>query len=312
MEAQRALGAAFRGQVAAVFQNSFYVRSGDSWACFGGRALGRGPLNVPCSGAPQDWRSAAKVGLAASIRCGVLNVSGLKISLDGAPVWVPVPPPPPDLANPAGGIAALSRWLPKSIPEGGLAAFLRQHVVPRTRVERAAWPAVEALSGWAGHPAWNETKPPLPAVCALLGLGPGLTPSGDDFLAGFMVALRAVGHAAPAGALSRIIIRNASLTTHLSAAHLRAIARSGLNEDLDALLAAILAGDVSAIRKATDDLHSANVHHSPWDAAAGIATALRGAITRRPRHRSDGSTAEPMVCRPSTEMYEVGGMSPRR
>jgi len=45
--------------------------------------------------------------------------------------------------------------------------------------------------------AWLQTPRTAPlgrAVAALVGLGPGLTPAGDDFLAGFLAAARARGH----------------------------------------------------------------------------------------------------------------------
>ena len=274
IEARRALGAAFGGRVTAVYRTSFYVRFGDDWACIGSSAIGRGPLNVPCSGAPHDWRCAVEVGSPASARPGALKLPGHAIALDSAPVWAPGPQPSSDRASRADGLDALLEWLPATLPAGGMAAFLRQQSLRGTPVEKTAWPAVEALSNWAALPLEDHTPPPEAAVCALLGLGPGLTPSGDDFLAGFTVALRVVGQVVRSGALSNTIAESSFLTTDLSAAHLRAAARSGLSEDLDLLLAAILAGDGMAIRQGIDNLSCADTHHSPWDILAGIVTAL--------------------------------------
>jgi len=51
----------------------------------------------------------------------------------------------------------------------------------------AAWPAVRSLAGAALR---RETSHILEGACDLLGLGQGLTPSGDDFLGGFLFGLR--------------------------------------------------------------------------------------------------------------------------
>jgi hypothetical protein len=275
IEAQRALGAAVRGEVAAVFRNSFYVRFGDDWACFGSAAIGRGPLNVPLGGALPDWRSAVDVGSPASARRGALDLPGYAIALDDAPVWAPGVHPSSNCDSRADGLSALSQWLPATLPTGGLAALLRQHIPPLTCVEKTAWPAVDVLSSWAALPVEDNTPPPLPAVLALLGLGPGLTPSGDDFLAGFAVALRAVGKGARATALARVIGGNEHLTSDLSAAHLRAAISCGLSENLDKLLGALLMGRREAIEADIGRL-CADSHYSPWDALAGIVTVLRG------------------------------------
>ena len=274
IEAQRALGAAVRGEVAAIFRNSFYVRFGDDWACFGSTAIGRSPLNVPCSGMLPDWRFAIDVGSPASARCGALDLPGYAIGLDNAPVWAPGAEPSSHCASRAVGLNALSQLLPATLPAGSLAGLLRQHSLPLTCVEKTAWPAVDALSTWAALPVEDNSPPPLSAVCGLLGLGPGLTPSGDDFLAGFAVALRAVGKSARSTALAQVIGDHEHLTSALSAVHLRVAISVGLSEDMDKLLGALLVGRGAAIEAVIGRLY-ADPHYSPWDALAGIVTVLR-------------------------------------
>ncbi|MBA8953595.1 DUF2877 domain-containing protein [Actinomadura namibiensis] len=75
-------------------------------------------------------------------------------------------------------------------------------------VRALAEAAGDAPGGLDGHP-----DPPLLAGCCaagdlagaveaaerVVGLGPGLTPSGDDVLAGLLVTLRLLGHAVPGG-----------------------------------------------------------------------------------------------------------------
>lgn len=94
--------------------------------------------------------------------------------------------------------------------------------------------------------------PPLgPAVRALLGRGPGLTPSGDDVLAGAVVTLRAARHAV-ADNLAGVVAgcRPHERTTAISAALLDHAARGHCIPEVAGLLAALerADSDVSAAR----------------------------------------------------------------
>lgn len=87
--------------------------------------------------------------------------------------------------------------------------------------------------------ALRTGSPPGPAVQALLGQGPGLTPLGDDVLAGALVTLRA-RRAAAAGPLAAAVATLAGArTTFVSAALLHHAARGECVPELTALLAAI-------------------------------------------------------------------------
>lgn len=282
VEARRALAENGRGRVAAVFASSLYVRFGDAWACLGGRNIGRGPLNVPCDAVrPKDWREVTALGSPAVVRGGRLHLSDGFVVLGGAPDWQSTAAPSWTISSLASGLRALSAALPADLPKGGLAGFIGPAVSPRTMVEKVAAPAVEELSRWAATPPGTGTGCPSGAVSALLGLGPGLTPSGDDFLAGFVVALRTVRHLSTARTLSREISEKApNLTSDLSAAHLQSAIRAGLNEDMQTLLHALLTGRSGAITAGVTKL-SAKAHYSSWDMLAGIATALRKALSHK-------------------------------
>ena len=77
------------------------------------------------------------------------------------------------------------------------------------------------------------------AARPLVGLGPGLTPSGDDALVGIEAALRALGHPA-AGFLSRALDDVTDRTTDVSTALLRHAARGEFSGRIHRLLAALL------------------------------------------------------------------------
>lgn len=87
--------------------------------------------------------------------------------------------------------------------------------------------------------ALRAGEPPERTVRALLGCGPGLTPLGDDVLAGVLVTLRARG-AATAGPLGAAVTALApARTTFVSAALLRHADRGECVPQLAAVLAAV-------------------------------------------------------------------------
>ena len=62
---------------------------------------------------------------------------------------------------------------------------------------------------------------PFRAVESLIGLGPGLTPSGDDLLGGVLITLRALGWPQAADTLGCWLLPRARARTHaISYAHL--------------------------------------------------------------------------------------------
>ena len=87
--------------------------------------------------------------------------------------------------------------------------------------------------------AHNDRDAAAIAARPLVGLGPGLTPSGDDALVGIEAALRALGHPA-AGFLARALDDVTERTTDVSTALLRRAARGEFTERIQRLLAALL------------------------------------------------------------------------
>ena len=83
------------------------------------------------------------------------------------------------------------------------------------------------------------------AVAAIAGLGPGLTPAGDDFLAGVMVASRLVTDASYFDLPALILEAASARTNRISRAFLRA-ARDGQVDERWYRLLAALAGPTSA------------------------------------------------------------------
>jgi hypothetical protein len=105
-----------------------------------------------------------------------------------------------------------------------------------------------------------------------VGLGPGLTPSGDDFLVGALALLDAVGAKTAQAALAQAIIElPRGLTSPLSESLLKTAAAGHFGEHLCCAVSAVVSGKpdqvVVPVRKIG--------HSSGWDMMVGILTALR-------------------------------------
>jgi hypothetical protein len=232
--------AAGAGEVCAVFRRSFYVRLNQRYACIGDASLGCGPLNalVPAFNEP---------ALGATVL----------ISLETARSWAP----PPALGNARPHLAALRACLDGHVPEEGLGCVI---LGVHNALSVHAQPALEALEGWlAGNALGHE-------AAQLIGLGPGLTPSGDDYLGGVLVALRWVGRGAQADSLWRWLEpRLPERTSAISAAHLAAAAGGEVHEALHDVLADLAAWETPDLLPSLSRLDALG-HTSGWDALAGI------------------------------------------
>ncbi len=281
-EAHRALRLGAVGRVEAVFERSLYVSFQDGWVCIGELSIGRGPINIvvaPAAGA----RLAPSLHSSAIVEESALRLGEFRLDTADAVVWQPEPLPhswAPTLMEE--GLRALLAALPVDMPMEGLGAYLRPGTMPVSRTARAAAPAIAAIAAWLVTPD-AAAPPPVSAVQGLLGLGPGLTPSGDDFLAGVLATLHLLKRTSKADALWAVIERHAPCVTgEISGAHLRASHRSGLGEPLHRLLLDTLLGNVPGIRHDLTALHHP-AHCSPWDALAGCLIVLsRGSRENRP------------------------------
>lgn len=275
------------GRVAAVFANAFYVELDSGLVSIGPCDFGMGALNAASTAAPGcDWHaSGLRPGMTAGLRRGHLAITdGPIFDSTAARLWQPLP------ANRNWTEAALRQTIrsfdalaAELAPAEGFGPLLKG-CSPHdwtALVTRMAKPHVELLECWlraslAGYPAAGGL--PERAVERLLGLGPGLTPSGDDYLAGMMIALHGLGQRRPLARLSEVVQRFAPLrTTAISRAHLDAAAEGLGGEALHALLHALLAGRSAALSEILRALDGVG-HSSGWDGAAGLLSVLRSRL----------------------------------
>jgi hypothetical protein len=116
-------------------------------------------------------------------------------------------------------------------------------------------------------------------VDILIGLGPGLTPSGDDALAGAMIALHTFSQAALAARLAAWALpRAAAGTGKISCAHLAAAAEGEGAGALHDVLAALSSPDAASLATCLDDVARIG-HCSGWDALAGSAAVCAALVS---------------------------------
>ncbi|MBP7691832.1 MAG: DUF2877 domain-containing protein, partial [Anaerolineales bacterium] len=160
-------------------------------------------------------------------------------------------------------LAELAALAPGWAPAGSL-LDLFQTGAGTPLLARVAAGAADLTGGLAARDAARAVA----GARYLAGVGGGLTPAGDDFIVGALLAVWAGRAGAGADALAEPVAAAAApLTTTLSAAYVRAAARGEGSAYWHALLAALAAG--ADWRPALRDLLAVG-HTSGADALAGF------------------------------------------
>lgn len=286
-DAARCLRALARdgGSVLAVFRRSVYLEHDASAAiaCVGPPALGAGPLNAVAGAgeALPDWQdSGLAPGDPVTPGGGGIGIAGLG-ALTFRDARPHDPPRGPHAWTGDGldrALARLSAMLAPFALADGLAPLAdpaNRAAPPASPLIERALPAIAALESWLA----SGTPPPREAADRLVGLGPGLTPSGDDFLGGAVIALAMAGRTEEAAALAAPVLEAAARATNrISAAHLDAAARGFGADALHLALDAMARGDDRALAAALRGLDAIG-HSSGWDAMAGAVSVLAAQST---------------------------------
>lgn len=252
------------GEIIAVHARSCYL-TGDDAEIYAvvQEPLGNGPLNVVIRVPAAKPFAALAVGAsAATTGARLLLGDSLDVGLERATLWDPkvylTLGADPDGLRPA--LAELYRLAAARAPERSLARLLphlHEEDLPASLEAVSHFPRSHALiAGLVESLARRNRKSLKVVTSSLAGLGPGLTPSGDDFLAGLLLALALVREQRPDAELTEIaglLVETAAPRTHeISAAYLRAAHAGEVGEQWHPLLAAISAGDSQKLRDAAD------------------------------------------------------------
>jgi hypothetical protein len=127
----------------------------------------------------------------------------------------------------------------------------------------------------------GDTVAVYPASRALLGLGGGLTPSGDDMVGGALFGrLLVAADAAPWREVGARLAADAQRASHaISAALLADLVAGASFAPLHALAEALAAGNDAAARAAARALVALG-HSSGWDMLVGLVLGVTGAMTK--------------------------------
>ncbi|MEZ5934604.1 MAG: DUF2877 domain-containing protein [Alphaproteobacteria bacterium] len=263
---------ATQATVLAVFERSFYLDTGDDLVAVIANDLPDGPLNLRVPGLS-----------AAGIACGqrwtltpllLQSGTGLAIDLAKATVWAPDAAPPLDRQALAYGLdILLSNLVTLNLPSDGLIRLALHSATPATPVEQAAAAPLARLTTALGQSFQGESAT-FDSVEQLIGLGPGLTPSGDDLLAGALITCHHLGEIESAQPLAAAVCAVAAATNRISQAHLQAAARGYVAAPLHDLLHASLTTGRRSLRQDLDVAGKIG-HSSGLDALAGIILTLR-------------------------------------
>ena len=285
--ARRKLESALFGRVTAVFEHSLYLEVNGSWICLADANLGFGPLTVSVkSKYEREWINSFSVGRLVKISpVGMSIDDSIIISTIGICSWQPPKRPTWTKNSLMLGLRALENLAQEKVPAEGLARFLFESPdrFPASEESRAAEHSIGILKNWLKK--CFEVKLPITpykeAVAKLLGLGPGLTPSGDDFLGGMLIALHVCGEKSVQKQLYTQVDSLLDSTGPVSSAHLKAAALGEGSQSLHQVLNMLLEGNETQLELGIDAINQIG-HTSGWDALAGVAVVLRKlALTSR-------------------------------
>ncbi len=277
--ASRILNDGKKGRVSAVFDNSFYFETEEGIACIGNGGLDASPLNLNTT-APTgtNWHaSGLRLNDKVNISADTIWV-GERFSflLADAAAWTPNPVPATwGIEKLKKGLTTFREACVGCIPLEGLGRFIESETrsFKGQIVCKFAEIPIKGLCDWltsSFREPDRRIKQDPRWVQSLIGMGPGLTPSGDDFIGGMMIALQGLGELEVCHQLWTSSQAYAfEVDNPIALAHLEAASEGMGSAAVHSALAAIMAGRPEIIRSALVGIDKIG-HTSGWDAMAGV------------------------------------------
>jgi hypothetical protein len=226
IDAARMLRVLGPGRVRAVFARALYLQVPGGLVVLVTRQAPRGPLHLRVAGLP-----AVEPGSPVRVGPGSLRIGDHCYQLD-VPTWSPRLPPAASLAQARGTARS---WLPDLGPalDVGSAAPARLPADADAALRRGDLSAFAATVG---------------------GRGPGLTPAGDDVLAGVLLVARAGGSRWPTSRRTRRRCVRRARTNDIASAFLACAAEGRCIEPAHDLLTGLANADSRAVASAVQEL----------------------------------------------------------
>ncbi|MFK7890119.1 MAG: DUF2877 domain-containing protein [Granulosicoccus sp.] len=317
-EAARIFAQHASGSVLAVFDSSAYLQCGSAVFCIAVNSIGPGPLHLLIDGeysrlpftlqrgqlvtfSSGDAHEASALRLGSSDNCARLHLTASDAHFAGGVPTLCLLPTAESVARcnevltgisssslPVKGFAWLlddTHWSGLSVPtlplsnrgSDKLSDSLNRQCTPAI-VRLYRWLKVHGVSDNEAAGSDSALSGKDPAVHELLGAGPGLTPSGDDLLAGVLLTLRVLGRASTAAALWHFIESQCATQTNIiSAAHLRLAAQGQCSDSMLQMLCCLLpqasfdhVGENADRAHVVQSLAERMGATSGWDVLAGV------------------------------------------
>jgi len=269
-----------QGYIAALFEHSFYVKIGSNWTCIGTSSLPLGPLNLKTN-APNNinWRAGGfQIDDPVKISATHIHIRNhYMFSYRDAEPWRPEPIFNLNKTSIQAGLTALESQACDMAPSEGLASLIFSGKKLNARLDSVAQAIIELNKFFKDQ--GNSPNSVLKPVTALIGLGPGLTPSGDDFLGGIMIMLSLLKQDDKIDRLAGAIEIASSATNDISRVHLKAAAQGLGAEPLHAAIGDITSNRDRELQVSLKRLNAIG-HSSGWDALAGAVITLRAWLTK--------------------------------
>ena len=285
------LDAPGEAKIIGVFRRSLYVEnSSGRLACVGEGGIGPGPLNALCEfSGDVDFTQYMESGSPTKIRDGWMQLGPrMKIDISRPKIWEPEPFPVGwNLDFFLHNLPFLVQWIVETGPREGLAPLIAQvvggeEISNGDAFHKISWQGISDFRHWLSYSLNGEGNHEIPAAARrLVGLGPGLTPSGDDFWCGVMIALRAMGCLDILKKVSGDVLKQAEYRTNkISRAHLECAAEGQGAQALHEAISAMGVADEARLSSALYELDKIG-HSSGWDSLTGVVRVMVSVAAHR-------------------------------
>lgn len=270
-------------RVHSVFRQALNLRAGGVLVAVVPQAAGGLPNGISVSGHPDFRALGVEEGMAVAGSWPVFEVPdvGIRLELGRAWSWSPrlrvgtIDPHDPEVRRRVDAAASVVAARANKVGFGQCVALVRRTPVAaspaaETLDDRTAGAGLQAMTTLRDAVSRGDRRAALVAANRLVGLGEGLTPSGDDFLVGLTAALRAAGHPMAGEIAGHAALRAAGTTSDIARVALEHAARGEYAERVHDVLDALAHGDEPSVRAQVERALS-------WGASSG-ADMLLGVI----------------------------------
>jgi hypothetical protein len=272
----RRLDSGFRGQVHSVFERTINVEVDGGLVTLASCSVDNAPDTLIV--AIEGFGNLA-IARGDPVRCvaGVLRAGGLEVGLDGVSRWSGALPawPHDDTTLRANlrRVRARLRRAGSGGNEGNGGGGFGQSASPDSFADAACAALDEREALLQDALVRTDLAAARARAAALIGLGPGLTPSGDDFLVGLFAVLNVANSPChPMRAICDGVVAIARTSTHaISVAALANAARGRVRGSIEALMRAMIDGAPDALCCALDRVLAIGAT-SGSEIAAGLAS----------------------------------------